>query len=316
MARAYGARAQLLGAFEATYGTPPASGYFRLPFASADFGDSQPLLASELLGYGRDPLPPSPDVITTDGDAVVPIDLRAWGVWLKGAFGDPTTSGSDPYTHVFNSGSWDLPSLSLEKGFPEIPNFEMVSGLRVGSLNWRAQRGGLLTARVGLIGQGSTDATTSQAGTPTDFAITRFGQFNGLIERNGSALGNVVGATVTYDNGLDPVPTIRNDGNIDAVDPTVAALSGELEVRLADTVLIDQAVANGSCTLKLGFVRDAGTAEFTLDVHEAYLSKPRRSVTGPGGVQVTFQWQASQASSGANLGTMCTATLINDIASY
>ena len=56
MARAQGARSQLAAAFEITYGTAPASGFMQMPFASASLGAEQPLLASELLGYGRDPL--------------------------------------------------------------------------------------------------------------------------------------------------------------------------------------------------------------------------------------------------------------------
>ena len=38
MARAQGARSQLAAAFETTYGTAPASGYFQMPFASASLG--------------------------------------------------------------------------------------------------------------------------------------------------------------------------------------------------------------------------------------------------------------------------------------
>ena len=36
MARAQGARAQMALAFETVYGTAPASGYTRVPFASTD----------------------------------------------------------------------------------------------------------------------------------------------------------------------------------------------------------------------------------------------------------------------------------------
>ena len=44
MARAQGARAQMALAFETVYGTAPASGYTRVPFASTTFGSEQPLL--------------------------------------------------------------------------------------------------------------------------------------------------------------------------------------------------------------------------------------------------------------------------------
>lgn len=58
MARAHGARAQMALAFEIVYGTAPASGYQTLPFASTTLGSELPLIASELLGHGRDPLAP------------------------------------------------------------------------------------------------------------------------------------------------------------------------------------------------------------------------------------------------------------------
>ena len=94
MARAQGARAQMALAYETVYGTPPVSGFRLMPFARATLGSEQPLLESELLGYGRDPLAPIKDAVTADGEVVVPIDVEAFGYWLKAAFGAPTTSGT------------------------------------------------------------------------------------------------------------------------------------------------------------------------------------------------------------------------------
>ena len=45
-------------AFETIYGTPPASGFRTMPFASTSLGAEQPLITSELLGQGRDPTAP------------------------------------------------------------------------------------------------------------------------------------------------------------------------------------------------------------------------------------------------------------------
>ena len=68
MARAQGARAQMALAFETTYGTPPASGYSKMPFANASLGAEQPLQTSELLGYGRDPQAPIKDAVGNSDD--------------------------------------------------------------------------------------------------------------------------------------------------------------------------------------------------------------------------------------------------------
>lgn len=315
MARAQGARSQLAAAFETVYGQAPTSGYRKLPFASITLGSEQPLLASELLGYGRDPAPPIKDAVTTDGDIVVPIDAEAWGFWLKATFGDPTTSETDPgsgiYEHVFQSGSWTLPSMSIEKGLPEVPRYEMFTGCMVNSLSWQMQRAGLLTATVNIVAQGETPDDTSQAGTPADITLARFGHFNGSIKRNGVSLGNVVSVEITYSNNLDRIETIRNDGRIDGADPAMAALTGNMVVRFADDALFEQAINGEACELE--FAYQLGNAEFSLVAHAVYLPRPRVEITGPGGIQVTFEWQAARD---PVAGKMCTAKLINEVESY
>ena len=313
MARAQGARAQMALAFEADYGTPPETGFFKMPFASATLGAEQPLLESELLGYGRDPLAPIKDALTSDGDVVVPIDARAFGYWLKATFGDPIMTGAEaPYTHEFRSGSWTLPSLAIEIGMPEVPRFAMYAGCVVDQLSWQMQRSGLLTASVSLIAQGEIPATTTSAGTPTEIALQRFGHFNGAIKRDGVALGNVVSTQITYGNNLDRIETIRADGKIEGADPSMAMLSGSMEVRFADTTLMDQAINGTTCALEFAYSLPTGES-LTFTAHSVYLPRPRVEIGGPQGVQATFDWQAAKD---ATLGRMCTVTLINGVEVY
>jgi hypothetical protein len=312
MARAQGARSLMAAAFETTYGTPPLSGYMQMPFASTSLGAEQPLLGSELLGYGRDPLAPIKDAVTADGDVVVPIDAEAFGFWLKAAFGDPATTGTGPYTHTFVSGNWTLPSLSIETAMPEVPRFAMYSGCVLDQLSWQMQRSGLLTATAKLIAQGEAIATSSAAGTPTGWNLHRFGHFNGSIKRNGTALGNIVSADIQYANNLDRIETIRSDGRIDGADPSIAALTGKMDVRFADQVLMTQAM-NGT-PAELEFAYSLGTGEsLTFTAHAVYLPRPRIEIQGPQGVQASFDWQAAFD---ATAGQMCTITLVNDIATY
>ncbi|MFN3994700.1 MAG: phage tail tube protein [Tabrizicola flagellatus] len=317
MARAQGARAQMALAFETTYGTPPASGFTRMPFASTSLGAEQPLLNSELLGYGRDPLAPIKDAVTADGDVVVPLDAEAFGFWLKAAFGAPTTTGTGPWTHEFQSGSWTLPSTSIETGMPEVPRFAMYSGCVLDQITWQMQRSGLLTATARLVAQGETVGTTTSAfgapaSPPAALELKRFGHFNGAITRNGSALGNVVSAEITYANNLDRIETIRSDGRIDGADPSIAALTGRIEVRFADQTLMTQAINGEACEMEFAYVLPSGES-LRLTVHAVYLPRPRIEISGPQGVQATFDWQAARDSI---VGRMCTATLVNDVETY
>ncbi len=312
MARAQGARAQMALAFETTYGTPPVGGFTKMPFASTSLGAEQPLLNSELLGYGRDPLAPIKDAVTADGDVVVPIDAEAFGFWLKAAFGDPVTTGTGLWTHEFRSGAWSLPSLSIETGMPEVPRYAIYSGCVLDQISWQMQRSGLLTATARLVAQGEAVGTVSIAGTPAPIGLKRFGHFNGSITRNGAALGNVVSAQISYANNLDRIETIRADGRIDGADPSIAALTGSIEVRFADSSLVTQAMVGDPCALEFSYALPSGES-FTFTVHAVYLPRPRIEISGPQGVQATFDWQAAR--DGA-LGRMCTATLINDREEY
>lgn len=320
MARAQGARAQMALGFESTYGTPPAANSFwRMPFApGTNLGAAQPLLNSELLGYGRDPLPPVKDAITVDGDVVIPLDARYLGIWLKLLFGAPTTTGTGgppaeaPFTHEFRSGGWSLPSAAIEIGLPEVPHFAMISGAKANSISWSMRRSGLVTATVAVIGQGEAVNSATQAGTLEELALTRFGAFQGQIARNGTPLANIVSGQVTYSNNLDRVETIRDDGKIDGADPSMASLTGQIVARFADQVLMGQATNGQACALRFEYEIDTDTS-FVLEAHDVYLPKPKVPLEGPGGVQVTFDWQAALDS---GVGRMCTATLKNDMANF
>ncbi len=312
MARAHGARAQMALAFETTYGTAPTTGFRVVPFARTTLGSEQPLIASELLGQGRDPLAPIKDALTADGDVVVPLDVENFGLWLKAAFGAPTTTGTTPKTHTFQSGAWALPSMAIETGMPEVPRYAMYTGCVCDQLSWQMARSGLLTATARLVAQGETVAAATAAGTPTSLSLQRFGHFNGSITRNGVALGNVISAEVTYSNGLDRIETIRADGKIEGVDPGMAALTGKIEARFADTMLISQALDGTPCELVFGWSLGAN-ASFSFTAHAVYLPRPRIEIPGPQGIQATFDWQAAKAASPARL---CTATLVNTVTSY
>lgn len=424
MARALGARAQMAFGFEATYGTPIAANrYWQMPFVTANLGAEQPLLPSDLLGYGRDRLPPDRDVITAGGDVVLPINPRHWGVWLKAAFGDPVTTGliaatgsilfalqpavsstitingtaftfvasgatgnqiniganlaatltnivtvlnasvvagvalatygqtggttltvtfdvvgpaGNAFTlaasaapasngtpsgatltggansHTFQSGNWNLPSFSVETWMPDVPFSGMTRGCVLNSLSWSMQRSGFANATANIIAQNETIGAASAVGTLNTFPLSRFSQFQGAVLRNGSPLGNVTAAQITYSNNLDRIDAIRSDGAIDGADPSMASLSGSIDVRFADQTLLAQAISGTPAELQFSYQIDPSNL-FRFTVHAAYLPRPKFAVAGPGGVQAQFAWEAGRD---ATLGRFCTAVLVNDLANF
>ncbi len=161
-----------------------------------------------------------------------------------------------------------------------------------------------LTATARLIAQGESIAASTGAGTPAALGLQRFGHFNGAVKRNGTALGNVISAEIAYANSLDRIETIRADGRIDGADPGLATLSGRIEVRFADTALVQQAIDGTPCELEFSYSLGAN-ASLTFTAHAVYLPVPRVGIAGPQGIQASFDWQAAKAASPTR---MCTVT--------
>ena len=295
MPRAIGANGRIHTIKEASYGTAPGGNWLRMPFLSIDLGAEQPLIQSDVLSAGnsRDPAAPFQDVITVQGNAVVPIDLINIGHWLRLLFGAPTTTGTNPnFIHTFASGAASLPSNSIEIGHPDVPSFEVCTGVRGGSLDIDFSPTGPAQATIGLMGQGSARAATSAAGTPTSAAYTRFSKHQGSISRGGSALAQVTGARMTFSNNMEMVRTIRSDRRVEGVDPGVATITGQITTRFENTTLLTQGTDGSSAEFAFAYVIDANNS-LTFTIHEVYLSTAKTPINGPAGVEATFDFRAA-----------------------
>jgi hypothetical protein len=295
----------------ATYGQVPATGFFRLPFVSHALGEEQPLIEDDQLGFGREGLDPVYDVITNDGDLVVPVDLRGFGFWLRQTFGAPTTTATGgKFSHVFKSGTASLPSTSIEISQPEGPSHSVHYGAVVNTLNIPMQRTGMLNATLAMIAQGETDASAvSVAGTPTVLRGPRFAQATGSIKVDGEVAGDIVSAGITYSNQLDKVEVIREDGRIGGVDPGKVMSNGQLVVRGARGPLASKGRGKVPAEISFGWTQTDGSLIFALP--RIFLPRVKQPIAGPKGLQSTFNWQGSGAET-----SQLTVTLVNDVASY
>lgn len=296
MGRARGANAVMHAAFETTYGTPPTLGWQTVPFVSSQLGATRGLIESDLLGQGRAPFDPTPDVTSNDGDIVVPVDTIAFGYWLKALLGQPA-DGVDQaagYSHTFSSGSLELPSMSIEHAFPDVPSYSINYGMRANTLQLMLQRTGLLSATIGFIGKGETvSASTSNVTNQTALAVpVRFAQAAGALFVDEVAVGSIVSANLSFSNGYDKVETIRPDGEIEDADPGMPSASGTIVVKFADNILMGKATANVATQIWLQVAGPNG-AFLRFALPRAFLPRAKTPISGPGGIQREFAFQAS-----------------------
>jgi hypothetical protein len=297
MPRAIGANCRLLMFPEASYGTAPGGNWRRMPFLTCDLGAEQPLLEADVIGFGsnRDPAAPFLDIVTVQGQAVVPVDLVNIGHWLRLLLGAPATTGTSPnFIHSFGSGAATLPSNSVEIGFPDVPSYDVCTGVRADTLEIDFSPSGPATASFGLMGQGSTRGASSSGGTPVSVIYTAFDKAQGSITRGGSALAQVTGARMSYANGMEMVRTIRADRRIEGVDPGIA------RHRPDHRPLRRHHGADPGPERHLGGVRLRlqHRREPQSHLHAArgvYLALAKTPIEGPAGVEASFEFRAAYA---------------------
>lgn len=311
--RAQGANAKLQGGFEATYGQEAASAY-NLHFSSFAGGDEIELEDSDLLGDGRDPADPDDGPIKNEPTFDVPVDPREFGFWLCLLLGDPATTGTGPYTHVWKSGAATLPSATIDVQYTDLGEYYRQLGFTANTLaiDWATQ--GKVKATIAGYAQSESKQVAALDATPVALALQRFSVRQGYVKVNGVYVGNLVGGKLNFSNGLDPVRTIRDDGRIEGADPGKVSLGGEIRVRVASGDALNTAANDRTFIQNLSFghkISNALSLDFTL--HRVKLPKPKRSIQGPGGLEQTY---AIKAAKDAVQATAMTVTLVNDVADY
>lgn len=218
------------------------------------------------------------------------------------------------YRHEWLSGGDDIPSFTFEIGHPKLvtPVFFRHLGTVMESLAFEMGQEGPANGTVQLVAQGEETAAATIDATPDAFALKRFSQGRGFIQRGGAPLAGVTGGNLTFSNNLERVRVIRDDGKIEAAEPTFASCQGAMTMRFDGATLVAEAANGEPIALDYGFSMAEGW-QLSFELFRVFLPKPKYSVSGPGGVEASFDWRAAY-DEGA--GTMLRARLLNDVASY
>lgn len=316
----------LLRKAEATFGVAPTGNW--IPVNVYDYGivEKQPLVADPLLGQARqnnrDPLAPAPGLAATAGDITIPLDLGQLGYWLTDVFGAPTTSGTTPnYTHVWTSGLEVLPSVAFEAKL-NTTNFKQHLGNGAAKFAFdigNAQ--GYDKAVVSYLGRIENPLTATAGGTPSAI-IDRIPlvKATGVVKIDGTAVGSLISAKGSYDNGLKPQLFAGDPRPVGFDLDGIPAAGGSLSFRyrdetiLAMSVPISPAVVPAVHTLeKLWTIPSlASTRSFSILHNAVRLQRGGIPIKGPEGLLLDLDYIAEQTASLP----MLTVTLKTSTASF
>ncbi|MCP5364110.1 MAG: hypothetical protein H6905_02560 [Hyphomicrobiales bacterium] len=218
------------------------------------------------------------------------------------------------YRHEWVSGADVIPSYTLEIGHPLLatPVFFRHVGTVMDSLAFDMGAEGPANANISVVAQGEDKASATIDTSPDSFALKRFSQGRGFFHRGGVPLAGVTGSSLNFSNNLERVRVIRDDGKIEAADPTIATCTGGMTVRFDGSTLVMEAADGDPVSLEYGFTMTEGWS-LDFELFRVFLPKPKYAISGPGGVEASFDWRAAFDDTA---GTMLRARLLNDVDSY
>lgn len=218
------------------------------------------------------------------------------------------------YQHVWLSGSGSLPTEALQVGYPELltPIFSRYLMVALDQFSFDSAIDGLANAQINLMARERVAAASTVEASPTTVDLVRFNQSRGYIKVGGTMIGGVTGGKFSFSNNLDPVVSKSENNLVDEFTPTNVAVNGELTARFDGASVIDIAESNEPTAIEYGFTTPTGWL-MKFEVPRAFLSRPRENIAGPGGIDMTYQWEGAKD---ATVTAAMRATMINDISEY
>lgn len=293
--QAKGVNSKLIIDFEETFGqNPAAANGLQMPFNSVSVSSKQNLIDPGTITGSRNAVEPAKGNIDVTGGVTVPVDLRAFGYWLKGCFNSPVTTGSAvPYTHKFKIGATQ-PSMVIEKQFPDVNKYMLANGLKINSLKLSFGGDGELTADFELIGAKESLNSTPYDDTPIPVVLHRVGNFQAKIKENGVELANVTQGDFTINFGLDNNQYVIGSGGTRGDIPEgMVKISGNIKTLFSDSVMLDKAVNGTKSNLEIEFIDGNQSLGFMFP--EVIYERQTPGISGPAGVLVELNFQAFHA---------------------
>jgi len=315
MTQQRGVNTQILLGFEnVAFGTTATVG-FVLPMNTCGITGVKARNSPATLTGTRNTVAPFTGNQGVNGPIVIPIDSAAMIYWLIAMFGDPTSTGADPYVHEFKVAS-TMPSFTLEKAFTDlaVDVYERFVGCKIQSFGITIGGDGELVGNIAVLGAQMSHETSAFDAAPTTVTLARVENFDAAILEGGGALANATELSINLDFGLDPNSFVIGGGGIRGDIPEgLVTVTGKLTTLFEDKTLLDKATGDTESSLQVT-VTAAASSIFELEIQELLYSVNGVPIEGPQGLLVDLDFVGYYADGGE--ASNIVARVTNGTASY
>jgi len=319
MAQIQGSAVSLNLGFEPTYGGGGTTG-FTVPFApTLTAKTEQAINKSSVIDGNASPSQPFLGFKDGSFSGTVPVDSKAFGLFLKGAYGVPATvdNGNGTYTHTFSIG------LTIPSMFAEINHGDVAGGLvyrtvgiGINQLSFSLGGDGELLANITGIAKDTIKDTVSSIAAPVDYTDGfQFGQFNAAI----AGVSKVKSFDFNYSNNIDTdTYIIDGSGARGGIPKGIADINGSFTALFEDDSLYATSRAfttTGITTTMTNGLAGADLRSIVIEMQETKFNAiSNTDIDSPNGLTASLNYEAFLKSGTSD--SAVTFALTNDIASY
>lgn len=292
MAQATGSLSKLVMGYESAFGTIATEG-FVMPINSSTLKGSKQQTAPATITGTFNPVEPYDGNWSVGGAVVVPVDSIAFWYWMKAAFNSPTTSGTDPYEHVFDVGT-SRPSITIEHQYTDLgtAKYFQYTGCKVSSYSISAGGDGEATATFNIVGANETIASSSFDVSPTTVSLGRLKQSHLTLKEAGSTISNAKMVSLDVNFKCDTSQyVIGGGGTLGAIPDGVMSVTGNIDALFEDTALLEKAINGTESSLELTFTGGLSSI-LVIDFNELKYSPNSPGIPGPQGIAISLPWSA------------------------
>ena len=227
------------------------------------------------------------------------------------------------YRHVYaidDSLGFEMPSMTAEKRFPDLPLYLHAYGLKVGSAELSAGGSGVVGVNLSLTGvdeeKSSAAFDAHDNDIPVQFPLVRFSQGDARVVDDGETITNrfssvTLSINADLDTGDDQY-TIGSGGRRVALPEGIMQLSGNISGLFTSTRFLDRAESQARTPLAFGWYK--GGYGLTVSMEETEIERKTPGISGPKGIKEEFGYRAFYDTGAA--GSAIVVTLQNEIKTW
>lgn len=198
-------------------------------------------------------------------------------------------------------------SLTFERGFNDISQFQTFTGCVVDELNLSIQPESLVAGRFSVIGKGMETAASPSDASPSELSNTApIDSFMGTVSEGGSVLAHVAGIDLKIENGAESTFVLGSD-KANSIVPGRSRVSGELVAYFENNALIEKFINADESSLEISLSGIGGS--YAILIPKILYTGADMPVKGDKVVTITLPFAGLyDESAGTNLKITRTAT--------